>query len=256
MKNWLQFRYKSETMLGVLEGDLIHIYSGELFDDPQPVGETCSIEEIEFLPPCQPKKMLGLWNNFYSRAKHEGWDIPAEPLYFAKTANSYSAHRQAIRRPGAYDGPVCFEGELGIIIGKTCSHVPEKQAADYIFGYTCVNDVTAKDILGRDASFPQWTRAKSFDSFGVFGPVITTGLDPDELVIQSRLDGALLQDYPVTDMIFRPYQLVSLISQDITLEPGDLIACGTALGASEMIDGQTIEIDIEGIGILSNRMVG
>ena len=256
MKNWLHFRYKDSAMYGVLEDTLIHIYSGELFNDPQPVGETCAIDNVEILTPCRPKKMLGLWNNFYSRAEHEGWEIPAEPLYFAKTANSYCAHQQPIRRPASYHGPVCFEGELGIVIGKTCSRVTEQQATDYVFGYTCVNDVTAKEILTRDPTFPQWTRAKSFDSFGVFGPVITTGLDPEDLVVQSYLDGELLQDYPVTDMIFSPFQLVSLISQDITLEPGDIIACGTALGADEMIDGQTIEIVIEGIGILSNRMVG
>ena len=97
MKKWLQFRYKEDAMLGVLDGEQIHIYSGELFNDPQPVGETVSIEEVEILPPCQPGKMLGLWNNFYSRAEHEGWEIPPEPLYFSKTPNSFSTHQQPIR---------------------------------------------------------------------------------------------------------------------------------------------------------------
>ena len=256
MKKWLQFRYKEDAMLGVLDGEQIHIYSGELFNDPQPVGETVSIEEVEILPPCQPGKMLGLWNNFYSRAEHEGWEIPPEPLYFSKTPNSFSTHQQPIRRPALYNGPINFEGELGIVIGKSCKRISERQAEEYIFGYTCVNDVTAKDILFRDASFPQWTRAKGCDSFGVFGPVIATGLDPEHLVVRAYLDGELLQEYPVTDMVFRPQQLVSLISLDMTLEPGDIIACGTALGATEMVDGQTIEIRIEGIGVLGNRMVG
>ena len=239
----------------MLEGDTIHIYSGDLFDDPQPVAESCRLADIEFLPPCQPGKMLALWNNFYSRAQHEGWDIPPEPLYFVKTPNSFSAHARPIIRPASYDGPVFFEGELGIVIGKTCAHISESDAADYIFGYTCINDVTAKEILKRDPSFPQWTRAKGFDSFGVFGPVITTGLDVDSLVVQSRLDGELLQDYPVTDMVFRPHRLVSLISADMTLYPGDIIACGTGLNAAAMADGQTIEISIDGIGVLSNRML-
>jgi 2-keto-4-pentenoate hydratase/2-oxohepta-3-ene-1,7-dioic acid hydratase in catechol pathway len=256
MKKWLQFRYKERDMLGVLGDGRIHIYSGELFNDPQPVGETVSVENVEILPPCQPGKMLGLWNNFYSRAEQEGWEIPPEPLYFCKTPNSFTAHRQPVKRPAFYNGPVNFEGELGIVIGKTCSRISEQQAAEHIFGYTCVNDVTAKEILFRDASFPQWTRAKGFDSFGVFGPVIATGLEPEKLVVRSYLDGEMLQEYPVTDMVFRPNQLVSLISLDMTLQPGDVIACGTALGAGEMRDGQTIEIDIEGIGVLSNRMVG
>jgi 2-keto-4-pentenoate hydratase/2-oxohepta-3-ene-1,7-dioic acid hydratase in catechol pathway len=242
-------------MLGVLEGNTIDIYEGELFDDPQPVGETCRLDEVDILMPCTPGKMLALWNNFYSRAEHEGWDIPPEPLYFVKTSNSFNAHKHPIIRPLSYDGPVFFEGELGIVMGKTCSHVSEMEAADYIFGYTCINDVTAKDILKRDPSFPQWTRAKGFDTFGVFGPYIATGLDVDALVVQSWLDGELLQNYPVTDMVFRPHRLVSMISQDMTLYPGDVIACGTGLNATAMEDGQTIEVAIDGIGVLSNQMI-
>ena len=254
MSIWLQFSYKNESRLGRLESDEIHIYSGDLFNQPQPVGESCQLADVEILPPCQPGKMLALWNNFYSRAEHEGWDIPPEPLYFVKTPNTYNAHAQPIIRPRSYDGPVYFEGELGIVIGKSCAGIAEDEADDYIFGYTCINDVTAKEILKRDPSFPQWTRAKGFDTFGVFGPGIATGLDADCLVIQSRLDGQLLQDYPVTDMVFRPRKLVSMISQDMSLYPGDIIACGTGLNAAAMEDGQTIEISIAGIGVLSNRM--
>ena len=254
MALWLQFGYKKNTLLGVLDGDTIDIYSGDIFDDPQPVGETCRLEDVEILMPCKPGKMIALWNNFYSRAEHEGWDIPPEPLYFDKTPNSFNAHLQPIIRPVSYDGPIVFEGELGIVIGKTCSHVAESEVADYIFGYTCINDVTAKEILRRDPSFLQWTRSKGFDTFGVFGPYIATGLDVETLVIQSRLDGELLQDNTVTDMVFRPHKLVSMISQDISLYPGDIIACGTGLNASPMEDGQTIEVSIDGIGVLSNNM--
>ncbi len=254
MSLWLQFDYKKNAMLGVLNGDAIDIYTGDLFNDPQAVGETCSLDDVDILMPCIPGKMIALWNNFYSRAEHEGWDIPPEPLYFVKTPNSFNAHKQPIIRPHSYDGPVFFEGELGIVMGKVCRHVSEMEAADYIFGYTCINDVTAKDILKRDPSFPQWTRAKGFDTFGVFGPYISTDLDVDTLVIQSWLDGELLQNYPVTDMVFRPNRLVSMISQDMTLYPGDIIACGTGLNATAMEDGQTIEVSIGGVGVLSNKM--
>jgi 2-keto-4-pentenoate hydratase/2-oxohepta-3-ene-1,7-dioic acid hydratase in catechol pathway len=254
MTLWLQFSYQNSNHFGILDGDTIEVYSGDLFNNPQPAGRHCKLADVDVLVPCTPGKMLALWNNFYSRAEHEGWDIPAEPLYFVKTPNTFNAHARPIVRPASYDGPVFFEGELGIVIGKTCSSISGAQAADYIFGYTCVNDVTAKEILKRDPSFPQWTRAKGFDTFGVFGPVIATGLDVDDLVIQSRLDGELLQDYPVTDMVFRPHRLVSLISRDITLYPGDIIACGTGLNAAAMEDGQLIEVSIDGIGVLSNRM--
>ena len=254
MTLWLQFIYNNSVNLGVLEGDTLHIHDGDLFNDPQPAGASCKLADVEVVIPCRPGKMLALWNNFYSRAEQEGWDIPPEPLYFVKTSNSFNAHANPIIRPRSYSGPVFFEGELGIVIGKTCAHVSEAEAADYIFGYTCINDVTAKEILKRDPSFPQWTRAKGFDTFGVFGPGIATGLDVDKLVIQSRLDGELMQDYPVTDMVFRPHRLVSLISHDMTLYAGDIIACGTGLNACAMRDGQTIEVSIEGIGVLSNTM--
>lgn len=254
MMRWLQISYKNSSKLGLLDGDKIHIYSGDLFNDPQPTGESRKLDDVELLVPCKPQKMLALWNNFYSRAEHEGWEIPPEPLYFVKTQNSFNAHAQPIIRPASYQGSVFFEGELGIVIGRTCSHIAESEAAEFIFGYTCINDVTAKEILKRDPSFPQWTRAKCFDTFGVFGPVIATDVDVDSLVVQTRLDGKLFQDYPVTDMVFRPHRLVSMISHDMTLYPGDIIACGTGLNAHAMADGQVVEVSIDGIGVLSNTM--
>ncbi len=242
--------------IGVLDEGSIHIYSGSLFNDPQPIGKELALTEVEILPPCQPKKFLALWNNFYSRAEKEGWDIPPEPLYFTKVESCFNAHRQNIVRPADYSGEIFFEGELGIVIGKICHEVGEADIDDYIFGYTCVNDVTAKEVLKRDPTFPQWTRAKGYDSFGVFGPVIATGIEPDQLVIESILDGDTRQRYPVSDMVFRPRKLVSVLSHYMTLSPGDVIACGTGLGACAMHDGQTIEIRIEGVGHLQNRMQG
>ncbi|MBT8127129.1 MAG: fumarylacetoacetate hydrolase family protein [Gammaproteobacteria bacterium] len=255
MTNMLQFFNNSNHRLGVLDGDVIQACVGDLFKQPRPVDEWYNIKDVEILIPCKPGKMLALWNNFHSRAEHEGWDIPAEPLYFVKTPNSFNAHGKPIVRPSSYHGPIFFEGELGVVIGKTTADISESDAAYHIFGYTCINDVTAKEILNRDPSFQQWTRAKGFDSFGAFGPVIATDVDVDSLVIQSRLDGELLQEYPVTDMIFHPHKLVSLISQDMTLYPGDIIACGTGLNARAMDDGQVIEISINGIGTLTNTMI-
>jgi 2-keto-4-pentenoate hydratase/2-oxohepta-3-ene-1,7-dioic acid hydratase in catechol pathway len=243
-----------DIAIGMLEDDKIQICSGDLYNKPQPVGQTVVLDQVKILPPCQPEKFIALWNNFYSRAEKEGWAIPPEPLYFIKTPNSYNGHQQAIKRPRAYRGPVFFEGELGIVIGKSCSAVSEDEAGEFILGYTCINDVTAKEILNRDKSFQQWTRAKGFDTFGVFGPGIVTDIEPHELVIESILDGDIKQHYPVSDMVFQPYKLVSMISRDMTLQPGDVIACGTGLGACAMEDGQTIEVKIEGVGSLQNVM--
>lgn len=256
MTHWLRYKYKGKPGFGTLAGELIHIYSGQLFDNPQPVAKTIELSQVEILPPCEPEKFLALWNNFYSRAQKEGWDIPPEPLYFTKVASCFNAHDKPIERPDDYDGPIFFEGELGIVIGKTCHRIGETDADEYIFGYTCVNDVTAKEVLQRDPSFPQWTRAKGYDSFGVFGPAIATGIEPDDLVIESILDGEIRQQYPVSDMVFPPRKLVSVLSHYMTLRPGDVIACGTGLGACAMEDGQNIEIRIGGIGCLRNTMHG
>jgi len=155
--------------------------------------------------------------------------------------------------PASYSGKVVYEGELGVVIGKRATNVSEADAAQYIFGYTCINDVTAAEIIQKDPSFAQWTRAKSFDTFGVFGPVIATDVDPLGLSVKTLLDGKERQNYPVSDMCFKPAQIVSLISRDMTLYPGDVICCGTSVGVGSMKPGSKIEIVIDGIGTLSNE---
>jgi 2-keto-4-pentenoate hydratase/2-oxohepta-3-ene-1,7-dioic acid hydratase in catechol pathway len=157
--------------------------------------------------------------------------------------------------PGDDVGRVFYEGELGIVIGKTCKAATPEQAAAAIFGYTCVNDVTAFELIARDASFAQWTRAKSFDGFGPLGPVVAVGLDPHSLVVRTRVNGRERQSYPVSDMIFGPASLVERLSRDMTLEPGDVIACGTSLGALPVKAGTLVEVEIDGIGVLANRFV-
>ena len=146
-----------------------------------------------------------------------------------------------------------FEGELGIVIGKTCKQVEERDAPAHVLGYTCANDVTVADILNRDASFAQWVRAKGFDTFCPFGPAVATGLDPARLTVRTLLNGDVRQDYPISDMRFSVAQLVSLISQDMTLHPGDIILCGTSVGVGSMKPGSTVEVEIAGIGRLVNR---
>jgi 2-keto-4-pentenoate hydratase/2-oxohepta-3-ene-1,7-dioic acid hydratase in catechol pathway len=157
-----------------------------------------------------------------------------------------------INQPKSYDGKVFYEGELGIVIGKKVSHATLDEARAAIFGYTCVNDVTAFDLLNRDASFAQWTRAKSFDTFGVFGPWIETELDLDNASVFTRINGRERQNFKISDAVFSPYEIVQHLSQDMTLYPGDLIACGTSLGALPMKPGTEVEIEVSGIGVLKN----
>ena len=206
--------------------------------------------------------MICLWNNFHQLAAKNDFKVPDEPLYFLKAPNAYHSHGAPIRRPKSYDGKIIYEGELGVVIGKKCAMVSEAEAADYIFGYTCINDVTAADILKKNPTFDQWVRAKSFDSFGVFGPVIATGLDPMQLRIRTVLNGQERQNYPVSDMFFPPHKLVSMVSRDMTLMPGDVILTGTPEGVGLGMKppvflkrGDVMELDGGILGMQRQRVV-
>ena len=247
---WVRYEAEGREAFGILDGETIAEHAGDLFAAPAPTGRRVALADVRLLTPCRPGKMIGLWNNFHERARVEGFGRPAHPLYFLKSNNCFAADGGRIPRPAGYAGQVVFEGELGVVIGKRCSGgVP----ADAIFGYTCVNDVTARDILRADPSFPQWTRAKGFDGFGVFGPCIAAGLRPDDLRVRVRLAGELKQDYPVNDMFFGPEEIVRCLAADMTLEPGDVIACGTSVGVCAMRDGDTVAVEIDGIGCLVSR---
>jgi 2-keto-4-pentenoate hydratase/2-oxohepta-3-ene-1,7-dioic acid hydratase in catechol pathway len=254
MTRWVRFEANGHIGFGALEGDVISIHDRDPFATTTPTGLTIELSAATLLTPCLPSKMICLWNNSRASATKFNLTKPVDPLYFFKSPTAFLANGQTIPRPSSYSGRVLFEGELGIVIGKCCAHVSETDADDFIFGYTCVNDVTAFDLLNKDGAFPQWARCKSFDGFGPFGPVIATNLDPDTLVIKSLLDGRERQNYPVSDMFFTPRRLISLISQDLTLLPGDVISCGTSLGPAPMKPGAKIEIAIEGIGTLTNVM--
>jgi 2-keto-4-pentenoate hydratase/2-oxohepta-3-ene-1,7-dioic acid hydratase in catechol pathway len=149
-----------------------------------------------------------------------------------------------------------FEGELGIVIGRRTRDLGPAEAAGSIFGYTCVNDVTALDLISADAAFAQWTRAKSFDGFGPFGPVIATGLEASTLIVRTLVNGRERQSYPAADMIFSPPEIVSQLSRELTLEAGDLIACGTSIGVGVLRPGSSVVVSIDGIGALTNHFDG
>jgi 2-keto-4-pentenoate hydratase/2-oxohepta-3-ene-1,7-dioic acid hydratase in catechol pathway len=254
MEHWIRFTQGGKPAFGTLHGGRIAIYTGDMYANPSPTSESVALAAVTVLTPTLPSKMICLWNNFHERAIKEKLNRPPHPLYFLKASNAFAAQGEPIRRPGGYAGNVVFEGELGVVIGKRCTAVSAAESDGCIFGYTCVNDVTARDILHSDASFAQWTRAKSFDTFGIFGPVIARGIDPAALRVRTLLNGVEKQNYPVSDMFFTPQQLVSLISHDMTLYPGDVIACATSVGAGPMAAGETVTIAIDGVGELSNIM--
>lgn len=248
---WMRYRAGAQTGFGCLEGDGVHVHEGDLFDAPRPTGERLALAGLEWLPPCRPGKIVGLWNNFHALAEKNGWAKPAEPLYFLKATSSLAAHRQPVAVPSAC-GRVAYEGELAVVMGRMARAVSVADAAAHIFGYSCANDVTALELIGRDPTFPQWARAKSFDGFGVLGPVIETDFDAGGALLHTRVDGRERQNYALADMIFGPAELVSRLSHDMTLEPGDVILCGTSIGSLPMKPGTTVEVEIDGIGVLAN----
>ena len=253
MAKWIRFEQDGKTGFGTLEGDTIAVHTGDMFAGAKPTGANAEALRRQVLTPCDPSKMICLWNNFHQLAAKNDFKQPKEPLWFLKAPNAYWPANQPIERPATYAGKIIYEGELGVVIGKKCFNISEAEAGDYIFGYTCVNDVTAVDLLRKDKSFEQWARSKSFDTFGVFGPVIATGLDPMKLSVKTVLNGKERQNYPVADMFFPPHRLVAAISKDVTLMPGDIIACGTSLGAGTMGDAHNVvDIVIDGVGSLSN----
>ncbi len=251
-KLWVRFERDGAIGFGTLDDDTVREHSGDVFDGPTPTGVTHAVGDVTLLTPTTPSKVIALWNNFHALGEKLQLPVPEEPLYLLKAPNSFWPTEQVVRKPRC-EGKVVFEGELGIVIGKIASGVAESEALDHVFGYTCANDVTVADILNRDASFAQWVRAKGFDTFCPMGPAVATGLDPATLTVTTRLDGKVRQQYPISDMRFPVARLVSLISMDMTLQPGDVILCGTSIGVGSMKPGSVVEVEIDGIGTLRNR---
>jgi 2-keto-4-pentenoate hydratase/2-oxohepta-3-ene-1,7-dioic acid hydratase in catechol pathway len=271
---WLRFVFNNASAFGCVEGYdqgknqgnsqgnnegdtaalKVRVFSGDMFAKPIPTDILVDLQGLEILPPCAPSKMLALWNNFGAAATKNGWATPTEPLYFVKPSNTFSAHKRMVEKPRSYGGRVLYEAELGIVIGKAGKNIAIEDAAQHVFGYTCVNDVTALEILRADPSFEQWTRAKGFDGFAPFGPCIETEVDVASLTVKATVNGRERQNYPVADMFFSPLQLVSLLSRDVTLWPGDVISCGTSLGAGPWQADAEVQVIIDGIGTLANTL--
>jgi 2-keto-4-pentenoate hydratase/2-oxohepta-3-ene-1,7-dioic acid hydratase in catechol pathway len=257
MTRWARFRAADGRVgFGTLDDQGIVEYQGSPFERPTSTGATVANGGFTLLSPCLPSKIIALWNNFHALGTKLGKQAPSHPLFLIKPASSVAGPREVIQRPLAYTGKIAFEGELGIVIGRRCKDVSSSSAAAYILGYTCVNDVTAGEVLNENVDFAQWCRAKSYDTFGCLGPVIVPQLDWMRARVVTKLDGVERQSYPLSDMIFSPVELVSRISHDMSLLPGDLIACGTSLGIGSIKDGSTVEITIDGIGTLVNTLQG
>lgn len=198
-----------------------------------------------------PTKIIGIGVNYRAHAVEMGKQLPAEPLMFLKPPSALVGHEGEIRRPSGY-AQVHHEAELGVVIGRQAQRVSREEALTYVAGYVCVNDVTVRELQAKDG---QWTRAKGFDTFCPVGPRLVKGLDPANLRIQARVNGQVRQDSSTADLIFDVPALIAFISAHMTLEVGDLISTGTPSGVGNMEVGDVVEIELEGIGVLRNRVV-
>ena len=199
----------------------------------------------------QPSKAICVGRNYSAHAAELGHDLPSEPLLFMKPTSAIIGPGEAIARPSGYER-VDHEGELVIVIGKRASNISAEEASDYILGYTCANDVTVRDLQQKGP----WLRAKGMDTFLPIGPRIVTDLDPSDLGIEVRVNGESRQSGRTSQFIFAIAEVLAFISKDITLEPHDLVLTGTPAGVGNLNPGDSVEVEIEGIGVLSNPVVG
>nr|WP_231963438.1 fumarylacetoacetate hydrolase family protein [Thermosulfidibacter takaii] len=237
----MRFQAEDKTYYGILEDNNIYVPEQKRF---------YSLSEIKLLAPSKPSKIVAVALNYKEHAKEMGKPLPEEPLIFIKPNTAVINPYEEIVLPEMSER-VDYEGELAIVIGKTAKDVPVESAKDHILGYTCFNDVTARDLQKKDGMF---ARAKGFDTFAPFGPWIVTDVNPLDLEIKTILNGKVVQKGRTSDMIFNVYELVSFISRIMTLLPGDVIATGTPPGVGPLKSKDTVEVEIKGIGKLTNRV--
>ena len=242
---------QSGVRAGLESDGLVRELTGDIFGPYDEIKGEYSLEDVKLLAPCSPTKITAVGLNYRDHAEEMKFDIPEEPLLFMKPSSSVVAPGDTIRMPSV-SKRVDYEAELGVVIGRKAYKVPREKASDYILGYTCLNDVTARDLQGKDG---QWTRGKGFDTFCPIGPVIETDLDPSDITVEAYLNGERKQSSSTRNLIFDVSRLVSFISSIMTLFPGDVIATGTPSGVGPVESGDRIEIRVEGIGSLINPVV-
>jgi 2-keto-4-pentenoate hydratase/2-oxohepta-3-ene-1,7-dioic acid hydratase in catechol pathway len=248
---------------GRIDGNTVKILKGCIFKGSlEETGESVALESIKsFLPPVNPPNIIAIGANYVDHCKECAKEPPKLPLVFIKATNSLTAHNENIIIPKNYPDAVDYEAELAVVIGKRASYVSEKDAMDYVLGFTCANDVSARDVQLKIDS--QWARGKSFDTFCPLGPYLVTGIkNPKDLHIKLRLNGKQMQDQPVSDMIFSISRIIAHLSAGMTLLPGTVILSGTPSGVGMAMNpqrflknGDLVEVEIDQIGVLSNRVV-
>ena len=245
----LRFRYGDRIATGaILEDDTIKVLKGTFFEDPLPTGEEVPLDDVRLLAPVLPSKIVAVGKNYAAHAAEFGMTVPDEPLLFLKPST-------AVIGPGdpipllPISHRVDYEGELAVVIGSLARNVKAEEAGKVILGHTIGNDVTLRDLQKTD---DQWARAKGFDGSCPLGPWIETDLDPTDVFLQTRVNGEVRQQATTTDMVFGIAELIEYITSFMTLLPGDVLLTGTPEGVGPLSPGDLVEVEVDGIGVLSN----
>ena len=247
----VRFRHGTRIATGAIDGEFVRPLQGTFFDNPVPTGEEVPVGDVRLLAPVIPSKVVAVGRNYVDHAEEMGAEVPAEPLIFLKPSTAVVGPGDGVPYPSITQR-VDPEAELAVVIGRFARHVPAEEAGRFILGFTCGNDVTARDLQRADG---QWTRAKGFDGFCPLGPWIETELDPTDLALECRVNGEIRQAARTSQLTFGPNVLVEFISSVMTLLPGDVILTGTPGGIAPVKVGDRVEVEIEGIGILENEVV-
>lgn len=247
----VRFRHpdRGTPTYGTADGGEVTEIEPHPFVAHRPTGERLALDDVRLLAPVLPSKVICVGRNYVDHAAELGGEVPDEPLLFLKPSTTVIGPYQPIRYPTGLTEEVHYEGELAVVVGRLMSQVSPADAAAGVYGFMCANDITARDIQRRES---QWTRAKGFDTFCPLGPAISTDVDPSGLRLRTVVDGDLRQDGSTADMVFDVGQLVSYASQVMTLLPGDVLLTGTPAGVGPLTVGQTVTVEVDGIGRLEN----
>lgn len=248
---YVRFERPEGPCWGVVKGEEVLILSKPPYEELDYDGGRLPLNQCRLLPPCTPSKIVCVGKNYAEHARELGSEPPGFPVLFLKGLNTLNRHEGSVHAPD-FVGRLDYEGELAVVIKRRAKDVKAKDFADYVLGYTCLNDVTARDVQRHDG---QWTRGKSMDGFCPVGPFVVDDVDPAALKIETRLNGKAVQQGSTADFITPVDKLIEFITASMTLEPGDVIATGTPAGIGPMIPGDVVEVDIEGVGVLKNQVI-
>jgi 2-keto-4-pentenoate hydratase/2-oxohepta-3-ene-1,7-dioic acid hydratase in catechol pathway len=248
----VRFRHGDRIATGALEpgSDEIRILRGTFVEDPLPTGETVALGDVLLLAPVLPSKLVCVGRNYVAHAQEWGLEVPEEPMLFLKPSTAVIGPGDPIRLLPV-SKRIDFEGELAVVIGRLARGVRAEDAYKFILGYTCGNDVTLRDLQKKD---DQWARAKGFDGSAPLGPWIETELDPNDVIVRTRLNGEIRQQASTSEMVFGVATLIEYVTTFMTLLPGDVLLTGTPEGVGKLAGGDVVEVEVEGVGMLRNEV--